>query len=182
MSVSVSDHSTLREGAVAGAIGALLVAAWYLIVDAAGGQPLHTPNVLGKMFFRGELAPGVHRIVPQAVAGYTVVHFAFFVLLGMGLTLLVHLAARNIALRMGVWIGLVVSFGLFAGLTYMLGRASGDRLSPWIVLGGSLLGVLGMGRYLWRRHPRLGRSLEEVPLGSEGRAPPHPPEGPPGVV
>ena len=68
--------------------------------------------------------------MPNVVLGYTVVHFMIFVLMGMGLTLLVHMASRNIALRMGVWIGLVVAFGLFAGLTFMMGTATGDRLSP----------------------------------------------------
>ncbi|HET9039007.1 MAG TPA: hypothetical protein VFN40_02490 [Gemmatimonadales bacterium] len=171
----MNDHSTLREGAVTGAIGALIVAVWYLIVDTAGGQPFHTPNVLGKIFFRGDLTPGVRRIVPHVVLGYTAVHFLTFVLMGMGLTLLVHLASRNISLRMGVWLGLVVAFALFAGLTYMLGAATGERLSPWSVISGSLLGVLGMGGYLWRRHPRLVRSFDEAPLGAEGKAPPHPP-------
>lgn len=173
--MDVNDHSTVREGAVTGAIGALIVAVWYLIVDTAGGQPFHTPNVLGKIFFRGDLAPGVRQIVPHVVLGYTAVHFLTFVLMGMGLTLLVHLASRNISLRMGVWLGLVVAFALFAGLTYMLGAATGERLSPWSVISGSLLGVLGMGGYLWRRHPRLVRSFDEAPLGAEGKAPPHPP-------
>lgn len=174
--MDVNDHSTVREGAVTGAIGALIVAVWHLIVDTAGGQPFHTPNVLGKIFFRGDLTPGVRQIVPHVVLGYTAVHFLTFVLMGMGLTLLVHLASRNISLRMGVWLGLVVAFALFAGLTYMLGAATGERLSPWSVISGSLLGVLGMGGYLWRRHPRLVRSFDEAPLGAEGRAPPHPPQ------
>jgi hypothetical protein len=173
--MDVNDHSTVREGAVTGAIGALIVAVWYLIVDTAGGQPFHTPNVLGKILFRGDLTPGVRQIVPHVVLGYTAVHFLTFVLIGMGLTLLVHLASRNISLRMGVWLGLVVAFALFAGLTYMLGAATGERLSPWSVISGSLLGVLGMGGYLWRRHPRLVRSFDEAPLGAEAKAPPHPP-------
>jgi hypothetical protein len=46
------------------------------------------------------------------------------------------------------------------------------------VIAGSLLGVLGMAGYLWRRHPRLARSFHEEPLGSEVRPPPHPPERP----
>lgn len=89
-----------------------------------------------------------------------------------------HLATRNIALRMGVWLGLVVAFGLFAGLTYMLGTATGSRLAPWSVVSASLLGVLGMAGYLWRRHPRLGRWFDEAPLGAEVKPPPHPPDGP----
>jgi len=175
----LQEHSTVREGVVSGVIGALIVALWYLIVDTAGGQPFHTPNLLGRIFFQGELSPGVQPIAPGAVVGYTALHFVLFVLVGMGLTLLVHLATRNIALRMGVWLGLVVAFGLFAGLTYMLWAATDERLSPWSVVSGSLLGVLGMAGYLWRRHPRFGRSFDEAPLGAEVPPPPHPPEGPP---
>jgi hypothetical protein len=174
----VEKHSTFREGLVTGAIGALIVTVWYFIVDAAGGQPFRTPNVLGKIFFRGNLAPGIRSIVPEIVLGYTLIHFMVFAMVGMGLTMLVHLATRNIALRMGVWIGLVVAFGLFAGLTYMMGTATDERLSPWPVISGSLLGVLGMAGYLWRRHPRLGRSFDDASLGAEVPAPPHPPGGP----
>jgi hypothetical protein len=43
---------------------------------------------------------------------------------------------------------------------------------------GSLLGILGMAGYLWRRHPRLGGSFDEAPLGDEVKPPPHPPGGP----
>lgn len=174
----VRDHSTIREGTVTGAIGAVIVAAWYFIVDTAGGQPFHTPNILGKILFRASLPPNVHQIMPNVVLGYTVMHFMIFLLMGMGLTLLVHMASRNIALRMGVWIGLVVAFALFAGLTYMVGIATGDRLSPWSVVSGSLFGVLGMGGYLWWRHPRLGRSFHQAALGDEVQPPAHPPGGP----
>lgn len=172
----VQEHSTFREGLITGAIGALIVAAWFFIVDTAGGQPFHTPNALGKIFSRGELTPDVRRIVPEVVLGYTVFHFIVFALVGMGLTLLVHAATRNPALRMGVWIGLVVAFGLFSGLTYMVGTAAGERLAAWPVVSGSLLGVLGMAAYLWRGHPRLRGSFNDASLGDEVPPPPHPPE------
>ena len=80
----VRDHSTVREGTLTGAIGALIVAAWYFIVDTAGGQPFHTPNVLGRIFFRASFGPGVRQIMPNVVLGYTVVHFMIFVLMGWG--------------------------------------------------------------------------------------------------
>jgi hypothetical protein len=172
------EHSVLREGVVTGLIGAAIVAVWYFIADAAAGQPLHTPSMLGKIFLRGDLTPGTARIVPAAVLGYSLVHFALFLLLGIGLTKLTHLASRSPTFRMGVWIGLLLAFGLFAGATYSLGLVSGERFSPWPVIVGSLLGVLGMAGYLWRRHPRLVRSLQDVPLGSEVPPPPHPPERP----
>lgn len=171
------EHSTVREGLVVGLLGAVVVAAWYFVFDVAAGKPFHTPNVLGKVFFRGDLEPGVREIVPRVVAGYTVLHIVVFALAGIGLTLLVHLAARHLALRMGLWMGLVVVFAFFAGLTYMLTTATGERLPVWSVVGGSLLAVAAMGWYLWRRHPRLA---SDAPLGDEVKATPHAPGVPRG--
>jgi hypothetical protein len=169
------NHSTVREGLLAGLLGAVVVGAWYFIFDAAAGRPFHTPNVLGKVFFRGDLDPAVQQVVPRIVAGYTVLHLVLFGLTGMGLTLLVHLASRHLALRMGLWMGLVVAFCFFAGMTYMLTTATGERIPLWSVVGGTLLGVGAMGWYLWRRHPRLG---SEAPLGAEVKPSPHAPGAP----
>jgi hypothetical protein len=133
--------------------------------------------VLGKILFRGDIAPGVRNIVPGMVAGFTVAHLLLFVLAGMALTFLIHLSSRNPAWRMGVWMGLVVSFALFAGLMFMLTTATQERLPPWTVIGGSFIGIAAMGVYLWRRHPRFEQTFDEAPLGSEIPAPSHPPAG-----
>lgn len=171
------EHSVVREGLVAGLLGAVLVAAWYFGVDALAGRPFHTPNVLGRVFFQGELGP--QAIAPGVVAGFTVIHLIVFALLGMGLTFLVHLASRNLALRMGLWIGLVIAFCFSTGLIYALSVAAGERFPLWTVIGGSLVAVAAMGWYLGRRHPRL--ATEEAPLGSEVRPPPHAPGAPGGA-
>lgn len=168
------EHSTLREGIVTGLIGAAIVAVWYFVFDLAAGRPFYTPNVLGKIFFHGDVNPGTRAIVPGAVIGYTVLHLVISVLVGLGLTLLTHLAARNLALRMGVWIGLVMAFLLFSGLIYALAVSTGERLPLWEVLGGAVLGVAGMAWYLLGRHPNLRHSLKDVPLGDEVRSPAHP--------
>jgi hypothetical protein len=173
--MDAQGHSTVREGLIAGLLGAGIVALWYFVFDSAAGKPFHTPNVLGKVFFGGDLQPGVREIVPEVVAGYSVLHVVMFALAGIGLTLLVHLAARNLSLRMGLWIGLVVTFAFLSGLTYMLTTATGERVPLWSVAGGSLLAVAVMGWYLWRRHPRLGSSAQ---LGDEVKAVPHPPRTP----
>ena len=171
------EHSTVREGLVAGLLGATILVAWYFVFDLAAGTPFHTPNVLGKVLFRGDLEPGAREVVPRVVAGYTVLHLLIFALAGIGLTLLVHLTARNLALRMGLWMGLVVAFAFLAGLTYMLATATEERLPVWSVVGGSLLAVVAMGWYLWRRHPRLA---SDAPLGDEVKTTPHAPGAPRG--
>jgi hypothetical protein len=171
------EHSTVREGLIVGLLGATIVAAWYFVFDMAAGRPFHTPNVLGKVFFRGDLEPGVREVIPRIVAGYTLLHVITFALVGMGLTFLVHLATRNLALRMGLWMGLVVAFCFFTGLTYMLTTATEERVPLWSVVGGSLLAVVAMGWYLWRRHPRLATDAQ---LGDEVKATPHAPGAPRG--
>lgn len=171
------QHSTVREGTITGILGAVLVALWFFVFDTAAGVPFRTPNVLGKILFRGDVTPGVRSIIPGIVAGYTLVHLILFILVGIGLTYLIHLATRDPAWRMGVWIGLVVAFGLFAGMTFMLATATGERLPLWSVLGGTFVGVAGMAGYLWHRHPRLEQTFHEAPLGSEVPAPSHPPAG-----
>jgi len=172
------EHSTFREGLVTGLIGALIVAAWYFVIDTAAGRPFHTPSVLGRIFFRGDVTPEGRAIVPAAVAAYTVLHLLLFALAGIGLTLLAHLASRNLALRMGIWIGLVVSWFFFAGLTFTLVTLTGERMPLWTIILGSLLGSSAMVLYLWRRHPRLSTSFQEHSRGAEMEAPPHPPGGP----
>jgi hypothetical protein len=173
--MQVQEHSTVREGLVAGLLGAVIVAVWYLVVDTAAGRPFHTLNALGGVFFQGDANPGARQIVPGLVAGYTLLHVIAFALVGMALTLVVHLASRNLALRMGLWIGLVVAFCFLAGITYMLTTSTAERVPGWTVVLGSLLGVVAIGWYLWRRHPRLA---SDAPLGAEVKTPRHAPGAP----
>lgn len=174
------EHSTFREGLVSGIIGALVVAAWFFVIDAAAGRPFHTPNILGKIFFRGDVTPESRAIVPAAVAAYTALHVLMFVVAGTGLTLLAHLASRNPGVRMGIWIGMVVAWCFFAGVTYTVAMLNGERLALWTVILGSLFGVGAMAAYLWRRHPRLARPFQDHSRGGEMEAPPHPPGVPRG--
>jgi hypothetical protein len=171
------QHSTLREGLLTGLIGGLVVAVWYIAVDLGRGQPLYTPNVLGQVFVGRDTMPTVH-VGSQAVAQYSLLHFGVFFLLGIVLTALTHLAIRNPALRMGVWLGLVIAFVFFLGLLFMLYSATDERFPWWPALVGSLLGIGSMGLYLWRHHPALRATFREAPLGAEVKPPPHPPRAP----
>ena len=49
----MASHSRyLREGVIAGLIGAALVAVWFLIYDAASGRPFRTPRRGGPGAYR----------------------------------------------------------------------------------------------------------------------------------
>jgi hypothetical protein len=171
-------HSTLREGLLTGLLGGLVVAAWYAAVDVGRGQLLYTPSVLGQVFAAGDTVPVVHRVLPQAVAEYSLLHFGVFFVLGIALAALTHMATRNPALRMGVWLGFVISVVFFLGLLFVLYSITHERF-PWMTaLGGGLLGVGSMVLFLWQRHPSLRGSFREAPLGAEVKPPPHPPAPP----
>lgn len=173
--MQTQEHSTLREGLTTGLLGAVVTAVWYLVCDFASGRPFHTFNVLGRILLQGDFNPGERAVDMAAVGGYAVLHLILFAVIGLGLTVLAHLAARNPALRMGVWLGVVISFLLISGLVLMLNTSTGDRLPLWEVLGAGVIGVGVMVRRLWRRHPAIGRSL---PLGDEVRTPRHAPGSP----
>jgi len=167
-------HSNLREGLTVGLLGALLVAAWYFVVDLGRGELLYTPNVLGQVFAQADSTPSVSRIAAPAVIQYSLLHFGWFILFGVALAALTHLASSNPAFRMGVWLFLVVGTVFWLGLLFTLYRLTDQRFPWWTTLIGTLLGVGSMGFYLWRTHPRLRGSMQDVPLGAEVESPPHP--------
>ena len=170
-------HSTLREGLLTGVIGGLIVAVWYVAYDLGRGQLGYTPSVLGQVFAARDTTPVVRTIIPQAIAEYSLLHLGVFLLLGIFLAWLTHMAIRNPALRMGMWLGFVISFVFFLGFLFMLYSATAERFPTWSALAGSVLGIGSMGLYLWRRHPDLRRTFRDAPLGDEVKPPPHPPGG-----
>jgi hypothetical protein len=169
-------HSNIREGLLAGLIGALIVAVWYLVVDLGQGEAFYTSNLLGQVFVRGGSGPADAGVSSPAVLQYFLLHFGWFLLFGLGLAALIHLATRNSAFRMGVWLYLVTGTVFFFGLSYLLTWLSGLGFPVWTISAGTLLGVGSMGIYLWLRHPTL--KLQQAPLGDEVKPPPHPPGAP----
>jgi hypothetical protein len=84
---------TLREGVTVGLIGAAIVRLWFFIVDLAAGAPLRSPAFLGAALFDGARSEAV---IPTArLVGYTAVHLAGFVVLGLGVAGFFALAERE---------------------------------------------------------------------------------------
>ncbi|MBA2627080.1 MAG: hypothetical protein H0U85_03640 [Gemmatimonadales bacterium] len=168
-------RSLLGEGLAAGVLGAAVVAIWYLLFDVVGGAPFRTFSTLGQLVLHGadEVSTGVD---PSSVLVATLLHVALFALVGLALAALVHVAARELAWRMALVIGLVVGTGFAAGMLFAITPGTDGRVPSWIVIAGSALAVAAIGAFLWRRHPALARSFRDVQLGDESESPAHPPD------
>ncbi len=152
----------VREGVIAGLLGAGGVAFWFLIVDLATGQALATPELLGRALF-SVLGKGIDWSPYGYVAAYTLFHVAAFVVLGVIVAALVSASDRV----PGVLAGLLLLFAVFEmgfyGLTVFLSEGSilGDL--AWYQIGAAnLLAAALMGRYLWKAHPGLGSRMAKA--------------------
>lgn len=163
----------VEEGVITGLIGASMLAVWYLIFDVRTGHPLQTVTALGKFALRGYIPAASADSPPAATFGTIAFYVVLFVLIGLGLAKLAHLAARHRYLRMGVWLALVIVFAAYISMTLIVGASAGLELPLARVFIGSLLSTVAMAAFLFGRHRYRWASAE--PLGAEGHAPPHPP-------
>ena len=147
--------SMRREGIIAGLIGATVVALWFLVVDLTTRELFWTPAALGSALFQG--ARGVEQVEISAamVIGYTLVHFAAFILIGLAAAALAAQAERHNAVLLGAVLLFVTLETLFLGLGAIAARWLLDALNGWVILGANLVAALAMGFYLWRAHPGL---------------------------
>jgi len=160
-------HSTIREGVIAGGLGALAVALWFLLVDGIAGRALHTPALLGALILRTPdpiaAADGPNRLILAAL--YTPIHFILFVLFGVLVVFLMHRARKQPSLLMLALILFAVFEGGFTGGVAMLEQTALGDLAWYQVAIGNLIAVIVMGWYVWRRHPDVpaiwSRRLDE---------------------
>jgi uncharacterized membrane protein YphA (DoxX/SURF4 family) len=155
--VAVRPGPILREGAVAGIIGASAVALWFFVVDIVAGHPLFTPQTLGDALFT-VVRSGHPVTLPAAVAilAYTIFHYAAFIAVGIAVSDVIAWSGREPALLLGFVI-LFVAFEVgFYGFAALLQHASPLGDLAWSqVMAGNIIAAASMGVYLWRAHPRL---------------------------
>jgi hypothetical protein len=162
---TVSRASTmdiLLDGLFAGMIGALVVAAWFLVLDLAQGRPLWTPGLLGSLLLHGSSAANAQRIQPFDVAAYTAFHFLVFIAVGVVLSYLRTLFER---FPIMFFVLLVLFLSLQAGFFVfdaVLGAELMHQLRPWTVVVGNILAAASMSLYLWKRHPQVMRGIEHL--------------------
>jgi hypothetical protein len=160
-------HGTIREGVIAGALGATGVAVWFLLVDTIAGQPFFTPRVLGEAV-KSVVAPESFPSAFVIVALYTVFHYAVFILAGIAVIAVVHGSARHIGLLAGLVILFVALEVLFYAFVLMLQLATPLEELSWYQVGAAnIVAAALMGRYLWMMHPELTHQLDESLSGRQ---------------
>jgi hypothetical protein len=157
-------RSVLREGVIAGLLGAATVAVWFLVFDLARGTPLLTPALLGGAVFSGVTDPHGLQIAIGPILGYTVLHGLAFIAFGVVAAALIAVSEQEPAL----FIAFVILFAcfemFFLGALGALGRSMVGALVWWAILVGNLLAATVMLWYFFLGHRALPRTL----IGSWG--------------
>jgi hypothetical protein len=154
-----AGRSALREGIVAGLIGAAVVAIWFFVFDILRGRPFLTPSLLGSLVFLGVNTPTVTAPAVGPILGYTILHGLAFVAFGVVAATMLAMSDREPAL----FIAFVILFACFEvfffGVLGVLGRGVQTALVWWSVLVGNLLASIAMLWYFLRAHRTLPRTL-----------------------
>jgi hypothetical protein len=153
------ERSVVREGIVAGLIGAAVVAIWFFVFDLLRGRPFLTPTLLGSMVFFGVKTPIGLEPAAGPIIGYTILHGLAFIAFGIVAATMMAMSEREPAL----FIAFVILFACFEvfffGLLSVLGQAAQAALVWWSVLIGNLLASVAMLWFFFRAHRALPRTL-----------------------
>jgi hypothetical protein len=157
------QHSRTRiiiDGAVAGIIGAVVVALWFLLFDIARGRALETPALLAATILHGVRDPHMlHHGLLRLSLEYSVLHFAAFIVVGVVGALLLEAAETEPPFLISVLIFFGAFEVFFIAVVLFLGPAVMSALTWWGIIVGNLLATGAMLTYFFGRHPMLARNL-----------------------
>ncbi len=131
---------SLRHGNLAfdvmacSAIGGASLALFFFLLDIIDGRPLFTPSLCGSVLFLDAPAERFSEVSLSMVAGYTVVHFALFALIGLVGSVLAHLVDQLAERATVVLLGVVAIEVVFFSVARL-----------WLP---GVIGILGTGRIL----------------------------------
>jgi hypothetical protein len=152
---------TLIDGVTTGMVGAVTVAAWFLMLDFDRGQPFATPALLAAMLLHGVADPRLAHVTGRLVAEYSVAHFTAFMIFGLAAASLISATEREPQLVAGV-LTLFACFEFF--FLFLIGAVSQALLETlvwWRIFTANILATGAMFAVLSSRHPALKASLRE---------------------
>lgn len=156
----VDRARVLREGFVAGLLGAAIVAVFFGLADVFGGHsPFYTVNHLGRVLV-GTPAAGEPGSAAGPALAYNGLHLLVFLALGFVLAWLTAKTEQHPAFWYLAFFGLVAAFIYDFFFVMIIAGPTGGL--PWgEVAAASFLAALGMIVYLLRLHPDLRRAADE---------------------
>ena len=157
----------VRDGVIAGVLGATAVALWFLGLDMIYSHAFATPAGLGRGLLRVFGPPGSEGDMAFVVA-YTIFHYAAFIAAGLLVSVIVHWAQSSPTVLAGAMM-LFVAFEIgFYGLSSALSESPFLGTLGWAqVATGNLIAAMVMGIYMWRTHPELKSELNYALAGGE---------------
>jgi hypothetical protein len=154
-----SKSRYIREGIIAGMIGAAIVAVWFLIYDAAQGRPFRTPALLGAATFEGVKDPSSVPVAAHLVLQYTVLHGVVFAMIGVLIAYLIVSAQREPSRLLTLFIALMCFEVFFLALVGWLAHPVLGGVAWWAILVANVLAAAGMLTYFFVGHRALGHAL-----------------------
>jgi hypothetical protein len=146
------SRNFLLEGAVAGIIGAGMVAVWFLAYDLMRDTPLRTPSLLGAALFDGGSHVAPVETSTRLVVQYSVVHGLAFILFGCALAGLFAIADRDSRFLFAIFMLLCCFQVAFLALLVVLAEWLLDPVPWWTIVVGNVFATIGMLGVLLPRH------------------------------
>ncbi len=159
--VSASPVDTTRvyqDGIVAGILGALTIALWFLVIDMMHGHPFYTPTVLGTALFGRGVWPATLEALPpsfEMVAMFSWVHLLAFAVVGVIVARLIAMVERNPSLGFGFVLLFVILEACFTVAVMIVAEPVLRALTWPAILVANLLAAAVMAGYFWLRHPTM---------------------------
>lgn len=149
----------LVDGTIAGLLGAVVVAAWFLLVDFGHGQPLATPTMLGAVLLHGSAGQDMPAQSVRLAAEYSVFHFGAFLVFGWIAAALLEAAELHAPFFKGVLVLFVCFEVLFLGVLAAMSEFALRMLLWWRILIANILATAVMLRFFAARYPGLAYRL-----------------------
>ena len=154
-----NQRSVLREGTIAGLLGAATVAVWFLVFDILRGRPFLTPALLGSAVFYGVKDPTGLDPTLGPILGYTILHGLAFIAFGVVAATFIAVSEREPALFIAVIILFACFEMFFLGVLGAVGASMIGALVWWAILVGNMLAAIAMLWYFFIGHRALPRGL-----------------------
>lgn len=161
--VSAMIWRIAENGVLAGIIGAVVVAVWFLILDlVTRGMPFYTPSLLGSVLFGGQAPEAVTGQNGAAIFAYTGLHGILFLCAGVMLAWMFTQFERNPQVGLVLLLLFVMFEAILWGVGVSMIPALAGAVGAWAILAANVASATAMFLFLLRRHPHAMERLRQA--------------------